>query len=176
MPSATATAVLPTSTGTEGKEKPKKSKKPKMSKMSKKKRIIMLVALLLLGVGGFVGKGMLAGPAAPVPDPRTVPGSVVTLTSMTLNLSDGRYLKMTMALQLSKAASPAASADPAVTTTSFNGAKALDSAISVLGQRTYAQLIAPGGRSASQRVLSAEVKKRYDGDVLQVYFTEFLMQ
>lgn len=172
---AIATAVPPTSAATKGKEKPKKSAK---SKKSKKQLIIMVVPLLLLlGVGGFIGKGMLAGPAAAAPDPKTVAGNVVPLTSMTLNLADGRYLKITLALQLSKFASPAAAgAEAANTTTSFDGAKALDSAISVLGQRTYRQLIAPGGRAAAQKVLSAEVKQRYDGEVLQVYFTEFLMQ
>jgi flagellar FliL protein len=58
----------------------------------------------------------------------------------------------------------------------LDGAKALDAAIAVLGQHTYAQLIAPGGRASAQKVLSVQVKKRYDGDVLGVYFTEFLMQ
>lgn len=162
------TAALPTSASTEGKEKPKKSKK--------KLIIVLAPLLLLLAVGGFIGKGMLAGPAAPLPDPKTVAGSVVPLTPMTLNLADGRYLKITMALQLSKFASPVPAADGTIPVSNVDGAKALDTAIAVLGQRTYTQLIAPGGRSSAQKVLSAQVKNRYDGEVLGVYFTEFLMQ
>ena len=65
----------------------------------------------------------------------------------------------------------AAAAEPAL-----DGAKALDAAIGVLGQRTYAELIAPGGRASAQKALSAQVRKRYPNDVLGVYFTEFLMQ
>jgi flagellar protein FliL len=153
-----------------------KVSKPKKSR--KKLIIVGAVVLLLLAVGGFVGKGLLAGPATPQPDPKTQAGIVVTLAPITMNLADGRYLKLTLALQLSKAASPVAgSADAAAATgPAVDGAKALDSAIGVLGQRTYAQLIAPGGRASAQKALSAQVSKRYDGDVLGVYFTEFLMQ
>jgi flagellar FliL protein len=103
---------------------------------------------------------------------------VLTLTPITLNLADGRYLKLTLALQLSKAATPAAgSVDAAAgAVPALDGAKALDAAIDVLGRHSYSQLIAPGGRASAQKDLSAQVKKRYPGNVLGVYFTEFLMQ
>jgi flagellar protein FliL len=150
-------------------EKPKKSRK---------KLFIIAILLVVLGVGGFVGKGMLAGPAEPLPDPTKVAGKVDTFPPITLNLADGRYLKLTLALQLSEAASPppgsvdeAAGAVPAL-----DGAKALDAAITVLGKSTYRELLAPGGRARAQKALSARVKKLYDGEVLEVYFTEFLMQ
>jgi flagellar FliL protein len=149
------------------------------SKKSRKKLVIVAVVLLvLLAVGAFVGKGLLAGPSAPEPDPKTVAGDVVTLAPITMNLADGRYLKLTLALQLNKAASPVAGSVDAAAgkAPAVDGAKALDAAIAVLGQHTYAQMIAPGGRASAQKVLSAQVKKRYDGDVLGVYFTEFLMQ
>jgi flagellar FliL protein len=163
----TKTSAPDTGTVEKGSEKPKKSRK---------KLIIVAALLVLLAGGAFVGKGMLAGPGAPVPDPKTVAGNVVTLTPMTLNLADGRFLKLTLALQLSEAGSPAAGSVDAAVVPALDGAKALDAAIEVLGQRTYAQLLAPGGRAAAQTALSAQVKKRYDGDVLGVYFTEFLMQ
>lgn len=151
------------------------NKKPKLSR---KKLLIMVASLVLLVVGGLVGKGLLAGPSAPVPDPTTVEGVVLTLDPITLNLADGRYLKLTLALQLSAAGSPSAAAggEAAAAEPALDGAKALDAAIDVLGQRTYAQLIAPGGRASAQKTLSAQVRKRYPDDVLGVYFTEFLMQ
>jgi flagellar FliL protein len=55
-------------------------------------------------------------------------------------------------------------------------AKALDEAIDVLGGRTYAELAAPGGRTAAKEELSHRVQERYHGEVLDVYFTEFVMQ
>ena len=85
---------------------------------------------------------------------------------------------MTLALQLSQAATAAAGSVDAAAATgpAVDGAKALDAAISVLGQRTYDQLIAKGGREEAQKALTAKVKELYDGEVLGVYFTEFLMQ
>jgi flagellar FliL protein len=164
--------IVPPDTGSagEGTEKPKKSRK--------KLIIVAAVLLVLLAGGAFVGKGLLAGPVAPVADPKTVAGSVVTLTPITLNLADGRFLKLTLALQLSKAGSPVAgSVDAAAALVpALDGAKALDAAIDVLGQHTYGQLLAPGGRASAQKELSAQVKKRYPDEVLGVYFTEFLMQ
>ena len=164
------TKVMPDAAVDDAGTEPKKSRK--------KLFIIVAVLLVVLGVGGFVAKGMLAGPAAPVPDPKTVAGQVNTLLPMTLNLADGHYLKLTLALQLSEAATPAAgSVDAAAgAVPGLDGAKALDAAIIVLGQRTYPQLLAPGGRASAQKALSARVKKLYPGEVLGVYFTEFLMQ
>jgi flagellar FliL protein len=163
------TTILPDAAGTV---------EPASKKSRKKLVIVLAIVLVLLVVGGFVGKGLLAGPAVPEPDPKTVAGKIVTLAPITLNLADGRFLKLTLALQLSEAASPpAGSVDEAASATpALDGAKALDAAIGVLGQRTYAELIAPGGRNSAQKALSSQVKKRYDGDVLGVYFTEFLMQ
>lgn len=166
------TTVLPDEPGTAeaGIKKPPRTRK--------KLVIMAAVLLVLLGVGGFVGKGLLAGPAPSVPDPTKVEGAVVTLDPITLNLADGRYLKLTLALQLSEAASPAAAAagEAAAAAPALDGAKALDAAIGVLGQRTYSQLIEPGGRASAQKALTARVKKLYPREVLGVYFTEFLMQ
>ena len=140
--------------------------------------LVVGVLVLLLGVGGFLAKGLLGGSSAPEPDPRTVAGKVETLSPMTLNLADGRYLKLTLALQLSKAAwlEAGTQGEGAAVAPTVDGAQALDAAIDVLGRRTYAQLLASGGRASAQKALSAEVRKRYDGMVMRVYFAEFLMQ
>jgi flagellar protein FliL len=143
-----------------------------------RKLIILAAVVVLLAAGGFVAWTKLAGAATPEPDPAKTPGAVEKLDSMTLNLADGHYLKVGMALQLSKKASPAAAgaAAESSTTSTFDGAKAQDAAIAVFGQRTYAQLLAPGGRAKAQAALTSEISKRYDGGVLHVYLTEFLMQ
>lgn len=151
-------------------------------KKSKKKLIIMIVlALVVLGGGGFAAKTFLlggSGSAASTPDPTTVEGGVETLDPITLNLADGRYLKVTIALQLSQAATADPATVDAATATgpAVDGAKALDAAITVLGARTYDQLIAKGGREEAQKALTAKVRTLYEGEVLGVYFTEFLMQ
>lgn len=139
----------------------------------KRRLILILVLVLVLGGGGFVGSKHFTG----APNTNAAahePGAVITLDPITLNLADTHYLKLGVALQMSKAASPIPGAQGDAGT--VDGAKALDAAISVLGRHTYDQLLAPGGRASALKALSREVSKRYDGDVLRVYFTEFLMQ
>jgi flagellar FliL protein len=168
MPTATATAPA------EAPEVPAADRR----KGGKRRRLLLVVPLLVfLAVAGLLAKSHLAGAATPGPDLTKVPGAVVPLQSMTLNLTDGHFLKVGLALQLSEAATPAGgSAEGAAAAPAVDGSKALDAAIAILGARSYAQLLAPGGRAAAQKSLTAEVSKRYDGGVLKVYFTEFVMQ
>ena len=45
-----------------------------------------------------------------------------------------------------------------------------------LGSLTYDQLAAPAARQAAKKELSRRVNERYHHAVLEVYFTEFVMQ
>lgn len=149
-------------------------------KGGKRRLLLLALVLVLVAVGLVVGK-LLLSPGKAEPDLTLRPGAVVTLDPMTLNLADGRFLKVGLALQLSEAATredpaahgPGAGASAAP---SFDGAKALDAAISILGTRSYQQLLAPGGRAKAQADLSAEVAVRYERAVMRVYFTQFVMQ
>ncbi|MEX2658086.1 MAG: flagellar basal body-associated FliL family protein [Acidimicrobiales bacterium] len=135
----------------------------------------VVVALLLAGGGYYMTSGgggdatAVAGEA--IEEPAPVRGEVVPLEPVTLNLADGRFLKVGLALQLVEGAA-------AVDAAGIAGfaAPALDEAISVLGARSYAELVAPGGRDAVKQALSERVAARYEGEVLGVYFTEFVMQ
>ena len=95
-------------------------------------------------------------------------GDIVKLDSTTLNLADGRFLKIGIGLQLKKGIKP-----EEYTTKS---AKALDLALTLFGSRTYAQLADPKGRTDAKDALSEQVVKAYDGEVIRVYITEFVMQ
>lgn len=152
------------------------------AKGGKKRRLLLLGLVVgLLAVGLLVVKPMLSSPTAKV-DLTKQPGAVVTLDAITLNLADGRFLKAGLALQLTEAATRAHSVTGAdgsavpPTAATFDGAKALDAAISILGARSYAQLLAPGGRAKAQAQLSQEIALRYDHEVMRVYFTQFVMQ
>jgi flagellar FliL protein len=154
MATATATpvaeAALPTASG------------------GRKKKLILLagplVALvaawyLLLGPGSGGGEDAHAEPVA---------GEVVPLEAITMNLADGRLLKVGIALQLVEGAG--GDHGP------ISGSIALDETITFLGEHTYAQLAAPAGRAKAKAELSARVAERYHQEVLEVYFTEFVMQ
>ena len=134
---------------------------------SKKKLLLVVVPLLVALVAGwYFVRGPGSGKAE---DKHAKPelGEVVALEPITMNLADGRLLKVGLALQLPKEPK----SDHAVT-----GSVALDEAISFLGEHTYAQLAAPAARQEAKKELSHRVAKRYHHEVLEVYFTEFVMQ
>jgi flagellar FliL protein len=164
--------------------KDKKDKKDKAPKESGGKGMLvpaLVVAVAVLGAGYLMssrkasahpaGAAGAAGAAATTTTTRTSPvdeGEVVKLDSITLNLADNRYLKVGIALQLAKGVA----ADKMTT----HAPLALDEAIALLGDLTYAQLSAPGGRAQAKAELTDRVKKRFGGKVTDVYFTEFVMQ
>jgi flagellar FliL protein len=130
--------------------------------LANKKLLIMIVApvLLLGGVGGFwfLGPGS-GGEAAPEP------GVVVTLDPITVNLASGHYLKFGLALQATKD-----------TAEEPDGSKALDLAISTLSNRPMADLATEEKREAVKHVLEKKISHAYEGEVMGIYFTEFVME
>ena len=141
----------------------------------------IVVAVAVLGAG-FMMKGGGAAPAeaAPKPEPTEVAeGPVVETEPMTLNLADGHYLKVGIALQLA-----APSEDEAAggghggggEETGPSTAKALDLAIATFSEHTKRQLADPHKRAAVKKKLAAEISHAYHGEVVDIYFTEFVMQ
>jgi flagellar protein FliL len=139
----------------EGAEAPKKSKKM---------LIIIVLAVLLLGGGGAGSYFMFFKKSTPevvVPEP----GPVVALDAITINLEDGHFLKVSIALQ----ATADAHEEP-------NGSKALDILISQFSNKSVAELSSNDAREAEKKELVEKVKKAYEEEVYDVYFTEFVMQ
>jgi flagellar FliL protein len=150
----------------------------------------IVIAVGLLGGGFFMGRGPAAPPAAqahaaekekvkaePEVSEEATHGPVQNLEAITLNLADGHFLKIGLALQLAEvegAAEEAAEELPA--------AKALDIAITLLGEKTMDDLASPKARELVKKELSKRVSMAYldpETDaplVTKVYFTEFVMQ
>ena len=103
---------------------PKKGKKPLFK--------ILGAVLLLLGgaAGGYFAFGM-----KDKPEPPPEPGVVVKLEPITVNLADGHFLKVGIALQ----ATVDAAEEP-------DGAKALDLVISEFSNKEVAELSSNGAR------------------------------
>ena len=126
--------------------------------------------------GAAKGAAAAAGPAGATGSTTTLPTSAKTLAQIaklddiTLNLADGHYLKLGLALQLAPKA--------LVTdyTTGGSASVALDLTIRVLGADTYNQLMQPAFRAEAKAALDKEVVAAYGGLVEQVYFTDFVMQ
>lgn len=141
----------------ETEEKPKKGGKGK-------KLIIIIVAAVALVAGGGAGSYFLffkkaSAPAAPTP------GKVTPLESITINLADSHYLKLKFSLQATDKVAEA-----------LDGSKALDIAIDLFSNRTVAELSSNNERNRMKKELKEKVVKAYEEEVMDVYFTEFVMQ
>jgi flagellar FliL protein len=90
--------------------------------------------------------------------------------SVTVNLADGAYLKVGIALQLD------ASLDPKVAKDDGLGDRATDITLKELARHRMSGLAPPAARNRVQQQLSFDVCKAYDGQITNVYFTEFVMQ
>jgi flagellar FliL protein len=152
---------------------------PAAEPKKKGKLKLIIGAVVLLAVGGGAASVLMKPPKAKTtlvagqtaPTTTTLPsGPLEKFDDITLNLADGHYLKIGLALQLTKKAKP----DDYVT--GGAAAKAFDLTISTFGAKTYAQLAAPGGRDATKAVLQKAIIATYNGEVSAIYLTDFVMQ
>jgi flagellar FliL protein len=127
-----------------------------------KKKLVVIIALVvaLLGGGGGYYFFFMGGE-----DPPPTPGAVVRLDPVNINLAGGHYLKVGLALQAIEA--PAHEPD---------GAHALDIMIGKLSHRTVAELSSNPAREKVKKELLHDIEEAYHGDVMDIYFTEFVMQ
>jgi len=125
----------------------------------KKKLIIIVVLLAVLGGGGY---WFFLKPKGPEPAPK--PGEVVALDPVQVNLADGHYLSIGIALQLVEGAEEA------------DGSKALDAVIALFSGREIDELIKPKTREELKKELTHEVAELYEEEVLDVYLTQFVTQ
>ncbi len=133
-------------------EAPKKSKKKKL----------LAVALVLAVVAAAYWFLMKPAPAE---ETEPEPGAVVVIEPIQINLAAGHYLKLGMALQ----ASADAHEDP-------DGSKALDSAIDLFSGLPMEDITLAEDREKLKKKLMHDLEERYHGEILDVYFTEFVTQ
>ena len=122
------------------------------------KLVIGLVALALVGAGTW---WFVLRPGPPV-EPEA--GQIVTLDSIQINLAEGHYLRLGLALQLT--------AD----VEEIEGSQAMDAAIALFSGRKMEVLSQQANREQLKEQLAHTLDERYDGEVMGVYFTEFVTQ
>jgi flagellar FliL protein len=132
------------------------AEKPK----SKKKLLLIVAVVVLAAVGG--GAYFLLGSDGEEPPPE--PGEVLPLESITVNLTEGHYLKMRLALQAT-----------AEVTEDIDGSKALDLAVDEFSNKSVAEL-GNEGRQKHKAELKEKIIEAYEGEVMDIYVTDFVMQ
>lgn len=125
-------------------------------------RTIVLVAVLALALAGAL-YWFLLKPEGPTPPPE--PGDVLAMDPIQVNLAEGHYLRLGLALQLTTTVAH----EP-------DGSKALDLAIAAFSGQGVQKLADKKERGALKAALLTEIEHAYHGDVMDVYFTEFVTQ
>ncbi|GAA3801616.1 flagellar basal body-associated FliL family protein [Nocardioides panacisoli] len=125
-----------------------------------RKKLLLVVLVLVLGAAAGAYFFLLR----PGGDQAPKPGQVAPLDSIQINLADGHYLRLGIALQLTESA------------TEVDGSKALDAAIEVFSGRSIGDIDNGATREKLRDQLEKKLEERYPDEVMGVYFTEYVTQ
>ena len=135
----------------------------------KSKKMLVVVALVVALTAGAAWFFLLRDSGEPANKAEPKPGAVVTLDSVNVNLADGHYLKLKLALQ--------ASAD---VKEGPDGSKAQGIAGDQLTGADMATLQTAKGRRLAQQKLTRAIVKAYVEEeketVIDVFYPEFVSQ
>jgi len=122
---------------------------------------LLVVAVLAGAASVFFLKPSGEGDAEPE---APVPGEIVTLESMNINLDAGHYLRIGLGLQLVEGAEE------------INVVQAQDATIALFTGRPVDEVKSPEGRIKLKTELAAALEEIYEGMVMDVYLTDFVTQ
>ena len=148
----------------------KKSDSEDGEKGSRLRIVVVVLAILLVaaGVYMYLGNGSSDAPAGaqPVVVAAIDKGEVIKLEPIFINLKDDRFLKVGLALQTTLTGDDV----------ELDGSMALDAAIEVFSNKDLEQLVSESGRAQLKEALLTLVTEKYGAQVIDIYFTEFVMQ
>ncbi|MGI8665852.1 MAG: flagellar basal body-associated FliL family protein [Jatrophihabitans sp.] len=130
----------------------------------KKSLKVELAASLLLLVAGAAARFTVLAPASSAEPAKPQPGPVIQMDEMTLNLTDGHYLRMKVALQTTKG-----------TNEELDTSEAAQLVIDEYSNRTVAQLTGDVARTKVKNALVLKLQKAYPKQIIGAFYTEFVM-
>lgn len=140
-------------------------------KGGKNKIVMIVVAVAVLGVGAKMT--VFKTPAAEAGEATTTTmagGDLVPVDAMSVNLADGHYLKIGVAIELVEGE------DAKYFTKSGYPNKIRDLIITTAASKTMDELASAEGKEAFREYLDKGAEKLYKEHYHGIYFTEFVMQ
>jgi flagellar FliL protein len=132
---------------------------------SKKMKLLIILALVLVG-GGVAAKFTVLAPAAKASEPaKPAPGPVVAMDELTLNLDGGHFLRLKLSLQTTKG-----------TSAEVETTEGVQAVIDEFSNRSVASLTGQRARDKTKNELLAKLQRIYPKKILDVFYTEFVMQ
>lgn len=162
-----------------GDKKGKKGKAKKDKGGAKSNLVPAIVLAVGIATGGFFmgsGGGEATVTEVLVTEPVLEPGEVVGVGPLTVNLAGGSYLRVGVSIQASTEAELEVDADGAARLRPADESRLLDQIIAVFGGQDVSTLAGSEGRDGARSELFDTANEMLDGQVLGVYFTEFVMQ
>lgn len=135
------------------------------AKKGGKKKLVMIAVPVLLLVGAALWFFLLRGGGEDKAEPAPLPGAVIRMDPISVNLAGGHYLKIGIALQATIDAHEAP-----------DGSHAQDMVVTKLSGRTVEELADGAARDALKAELVTEVTEAYHHEVMDMWFYEFVTQ
>ena len=134
---------------------------PAGRRRSRKGAVLVVLALLAAGAAYW----FLLRPADEAEAPAAPqPGEVLVVDPISINLADGHYLRIGIGLQMVEGAEKPSTA------------RALDLVVSVFSGRPMDEVTSPEGREALKAELRDQLVDAYEGEVMDVYLTDYVTQ
>jgi flagellar FliL protein len=131
-----------------------------------KKKMLLILAVVLLAAAGAAYFFLFSG-SADAEEP--VAGDVLVLEPIAVNLAGGGYLKIGVTLQFTETGSAGGHGGSGP-----DGSKATDLIISTFSQAAPADVT--GAREALKAALEEKIVEAYHGDVMDIYYNEYVTQ
>jgi flagellar protein FliL len=131
-----------------------------------RKKLILIMLVVLLAAAGAAYFFLFSG-SAEAEEP--VAGDVLVLEPLAVNLAGGGYLKIGVTLQFTEEGSAGGHGGSGP-----DGSKATDLIISTFSQAAPADVT--GAREALKEALQEKIIEAYEGDVMEIYYNEYLTQ
>jgi flagellar protein FliL len=133
-----------------------------------KKKLIIIALVGLLAAAGAAYFFLFSGSGEAGAD-EPVAGDVLALQPIAVNLAGGGYLKIGVTLQFTEEGSAGGHGGSGP-----DGSKATDLIISTFSQAAPADVV--GAREALKAALEAKIVEAYHGDVMHIYYNEYVTQ
>jgi flagellar FliL protein len=131
-----------------------------------KKKLMLILLVVILAAAGAAYFFLFSGSGSAAEEP--VAGDVLVLEPLAVNLAGGGYLKIGVTLQFTEAGSAGHGGSGP------DGSKATDLIISTFSQAAPADV--SGARDALKEALQAKIIEAYHGDVMEIYYNEYVTQ
>ena len=132
-----------------------------------KKKLVLIALVVLLAAAGAAYFFLFSGSAEAEEEP--VAGDVLKLDPIAVNLAGGGYLKIGVTLQFTEEGSAGGHGGSGP-----DGSKATDLIISTFSQAQPADVT--GAREALKEALEEKIVEAYHGDVMDIYYHEYVTQ